>query len=54
MRRALILLLLYGLTWQAPRLALAQTVWMAGVAEGKITPPVGTPLMGFAARSGPS
>jgi hypothetical protein len=54
MRRVLILSLLFGLTWQASRLALAQTGWSAGVAEGKITPPVGTHLVGFAARPGPS
>jgi len=54
MRRALILSVLFGLTWQASHLALAQTGWSAGVAEGKITPPVGTHLVGFEARPGPS
>jgi len=54
MRRILILSLLYGLTWQAFPLALAQTGWRAGVAEGKITPPVGTHLVGFETRTGPS
>ena len=55
MRRALIILsLVYGLAWQAPSVLLAQTGWSAGVAEGKITPPVGTHLVGFEARTAPS
>jgi hypothetical protein len=54
MRRVLFFFLLFGLTCQASRLALAQTGWSAGVAEGKITPPVGTHLEGFEARPGPS
>jgi hypothetical protein len=54
MRRILIVSLFFALAWQAPHLALAQTGWRAGVAGGKITPPVGTPLEGFETRKGPS
>jgi len=54
MRRILILSLFFGLAWQTPHLALAQAGWRAGIAEGKITPPVGTPLEGFETRTGPS
>ena len=54
MRRVLILLFLCLLTGQAARLGRAERGWVAGVAEGKITPPVGTHLIGFEARPGPS
>ncbi len=54
MRRALILSLLIGLGLLPSRFALGQKGWSAGVAEGKITPPVGTHLVGFEARPGPS
>ena len=54
MRRILVLSLLLGLVWPDSRLAFAQMGWKAGVAEGKITPPVGTHLVGFEARPGPS
>src|SRR5690349_16824817 len=32
----------------------AQAQWTAGVSEGKITPPDGTPMAGFSARKAPS
>jgi neutral ceramidase len=51
MRRILVPALSTILLW-LPGGARAQ--WTAGVAEGKITPPMGTPMAGFAARKQPA